>query len=57
MGGTTGRYHDTLCGESVNWSHMAFHRDTVEDIVRAMLKVTCPISIEILEEMRETERC
>lgn len=51
-GGLKGRYHDTLCGESINWTHVAHYRDDdVEGARRAIEEVTCPVCLEALEEL------
>ncbi len=46
-GGMRGRYHDTLCGESVHWSHMAsFREGDAEGESEAKGRVTCPVCLE-----------
>ena len=51
-GGIKGRYHDTLCGESVHWRHMASFRDgDVEGELAAKDKVTCPVCLGDLNSL------
>ena len=52
-GGMRGRYHDTLCGENVHWTHMASFRDgDAEGEWVAKGKVTCPVCLEDLNVNR-----
>ena len=49
-GGSKGRYHDTLCGENIYWSHVAHFREGDTEAERAAVsRVTCPVCLESLE--------
>ena len=50
-GGSKGRYHDTICGENVHWSHVAhfLEGDTLAER-EAVSRVTCPPCLERLAE-------
>ena len=51
-GGIRGRFHDTLCGESVHWRHMASFRDgEAEGESAAKGRVTCPVCLENLNSL------
>ena len=48
-GGSKGRYHDTLCGENIHWTHVAHLREgDAEAEQRAISEVTCPVCLENL---------
>ena len=52
-GGSKGRYHDTLCGENIHWSHVAhFRQGDAEAGKEAVSRVTCPVCLENLETAR-----
>ena len=43
-GGSKGRYHDTLCGENLHWTHVThFIEGDAESQQQAISKVTCPV--------------
>ena len=48
-GGSKGRYHDTLCGENLYWTHVAHFRENDDESEQeAISKVTCPVCMENL---------
>ena len=52
-GGSKGRYHDTLCGASIHWTHVEhFVYDNAEAEREARTRVTCPVCLEGLEQIR-----
>ena len=56
-GGNTGRYHDSMCGGSLHWTHMAQYRlDDPDQKARAIEKVTCPICLEVMQEQGLIQR-
>ena len=50
-GGRTGRYHDTMCGEGVQWMHVARYREgDAEAMDKAVKMVDCPMCLEAMAE-------
>ena len=48
-GGFRARYHDTLCYESIHWTHVVhFIQGDAESERKATSQVTCPVCLENL---------